>query len=212
MTGAKNPQLTTHYPQLTTRNSQLATRNSQPATRNMKDLSLHIMDIVQNSIEAGADMITMIIQEDIRENMYTITVEDNGKGMTQDVLERVVDPYFTSRKTRKVGMGIPLFMQTARQSGGELIIDSTPGKGTKVVASFQHDHIDRPVPGDIAGVVSLLAGSNPGKDFIYKHNLNGNEYIFDTREVKEALEGMPISELSVIKYLKEMIHENLTNL
>ena len=178
----------------------------------MKDLSLHIMDIVQNSLEAGADMIILIIKEDIRKNMYMITVEDNGRGMTQEVLERVVDPYYTSRKTRKVGMGIPLFRQTVRQSGGELTIDSWPGKGTKVVASFQHDHIDRPVLGDIAGVISLLAGSNPEKDFIYKHNLNGNEYMFDTREVKEALEGMPISELSVIKYLKEMIHENLTTL
>ena len=157
-------------------------------------------------------MIILIIKEDIRKNMYMITVEDNGRGMTQEVLERVVDPYYTSRKTRKVGMGIPLFMQTARQSGGELIIDSWPGKGTKVVASFQHDHIDRPVLGDIAGVVSLLTGSNPEKDFIYKHNLKGNEYIFDTREVMEALEGMPINEFSVIKYLKEMIHENLTTL
>ena len=178
----------------------------------MKDLSLHIMDIVQNSIEAGAGLIMLIIDEDIQKNMVMITVEDNGRGMTQEVLERVVDPYYTSRKTRKVGLGIPLFMQTARQSGGELIIDSRPGKGTKVVARFQHDHIDRPVLGDIAGVVSLLVGSNPEKDFIYKHYLNGNEYIFDTREVKDALDGMPINELPVIKYLKEMIHENLTNL
>ncbi len=178
----------------------------------MKDLSLHIMDIVQNSIEAGAGLIMLIIEEDIQKNMVMITVEDNGRGMTQEVLERVVDPYYTSRKTRKVGLGIPLFMQTARQSGGELIIDSRPGKGTKVVARFQHDHIDRPVLGDIAGVVSLLVGSNPEKDFIYKHYLNGNEYIFDTREVKDALDGMPINELPVIKYLKEMIHENLTNL
>jgi hypothetical protein len=178
----------------------------------MKDLSLHIMDIVQNSIEAEAGMITMIIDEDIKENIYLITVEDNGKGMTQEVLERVIDPYYTSRKTRNVGMGIPLFMQTARQSGGDLTINSWPGIGTKVVASFQHDHIDRPVLGDIAGVVSLLAGSNPDRNFIYKHRLNGKEYIFDTREVKETLDGMPISELPVIKYLKEMIHENLTHL
>lgn len=178
----------------------------------MKDLSLHIMDIVQNSIEAGADMITVVIEENIQENTFTITVEDNGRGMKPEVLEQVADPYYTSRKTRKLGMGIPLFKQTARQAGGELIIDSWVGKGTKVVASFQHDHIDRPVLGDIAGVVSLLSGSNPEKDFVYNHRISGREYIFDTREVKNVLDGMSISELPVIKYLKEMIRENLNNL
>lgn len=178
----------------------------------MKDLSLHIMDIIQNSIEAGAALITLIIREDILANRMEIAIEDNGRGMTAEILERVADPYYTSRKTRKVGMGIPLFRQTAQQSGGDLMIESQPGKGTKVVTSLQHDHIDRPVLGDIAGVVSLIAGSNPEKDFIYKHHVNGNEYIFDTREVKEALEGMPISELPVIKYLKEMIRENLNSL
>ncbi len=183
--------------------------NSQPQ---MKDLSLHIMDIIQNSLEAGADLITLRIEENIQENTYMIEIEDNGRGMTQDIIDRVVDPYYTSRKTRKVGLGIPLFKQTARQAAGDLQITSIPGEGTKVVASFKHNHIDRPGLGDIAGVVSLLAGSNPEKDFIYTHNLNGNEYIFDTREVKEVLDGMPISELSVIKYLKEMIRENLTNL
>ncbi len=178
----------------------------------MKDLSLHIMDIIQNSIEAGAALITLIIREDILANRMEIAIEDNGRGMTAEILERVADPYYTSRKTRKVGMGIPLFRQTAQQSGGDLMIESQPGKGTKLVASLQHDHIDRPILGDIAGVVSLIAGSNPEKDFIYKHYMNGNEYVFDTREVKEALDGMPISELPVIKYLKEMIRENLNSL
>ncbi len=178
----------------------------------MKDLALHILDLVQNSISAGAGLIQIDILESVSENLFAIAISDNGRGMPASVLEQVRDPFYTSRTTRKVGMGIPLFEQTARQSGGTLEISSNPGEGTRVEARMVHDHIDRPVLGDIGGVISMLAGANPETDFVYTHNKNGNRYAFDTREVKAILEDVPLSELSVIKSMKEMIQENLVEL
>lgn len=175
----------------------------------MKDLALHILDLVQNSISAEATLIQVNVLEDTRRNLFAIVVADNGKGMAADVLEQVRDPFYTSRTTRKVGMGIPLFEQTVRQSGGGIEISSAPGKGTRVEAKMIHDHIDRPAMGDISGVMSMLAGANPMKDFVYTHEKNENRYIFDTREVKAILEDVPLSELAVIKSMKEMIQENL---
>jgi anti-sigma regulatory factor (Ser/Thr protein kinase) len=175
----------------------------------MKDLSLHILDIVQNSISAGACCIVVDISEDTSANKYTITITDDGRGMSSEVLQRVTDPYYTSRNTRKVGMGIPLFKQNAEVAGGSFSIESEPGNGTKVTASFKHDHIDRPPAGDIAGVMVLLTGANPELNFIYRHTKDNDLYVFDTIEVKQALEDMPVNDARVLKYLKEMIRENL---
>jgi len=178
----------------------------------MKDLSLHILDIVQNAIVAGADLIEVTVRGNTDANSLVITIKDNGCGMPDEVLRKVADPYYTTRTTRKVGMGIPLFMHSARQAGGDLQIGSEPGEGTVVTANFAYDHIDRPVLGDMAGIMSMLAGTNPDLDFIYHHEINERSYIFDTREVKTALDGMPINELPVIKYLKQMIRENLNEI
>ena len=178
----------------------------------MKDLSLHILDIVQNSLEAGAHLIHISIMEDTTRNTFVVEVTDDGKGMTKEMLEKVTDPYVTSRTTRQVGMGIPLFLHTARQAGGNLHIVSEPGKGTSLTATLVHDHIDRPALGDIAGVVSMLCGANPDRDFVYVHQMDQKQYAFDSREVKQVLDGMPVSELPVMRYLKEMIRENLREL
>lgn len=178
----------------------------------MKDLSLHIMDIVQNAISAGASLIEVGLQEDMLKNKLVLTIRDNGRGMSAELLQKVSDPYYTTRTSRKVGMGIPLLKHNAEQSGGGLSIDSEPGKGTILVAVFVHDHIDRPAAGDIPGVMSLLTGANPEIEFVYKHRMNETEYIYDTREVKQVLEDMPVNEPQVMKYLKEMIQENLNEL
>jgi hypothetical protein len=178
----------------------------------MKDLSLHILDIVQNSISAEASHIRILLKENTAEDTFTIEIEDDGKGIAPEDLEKVVDPYFTSRQTRKVGLGIPLFKQNAEASGGSLTIISEPGKGTTVTAVFGHSHFDRPPLGDIAGVVMILTGANPQLDFIYHHMIDGNEYIFNTLEIKEILEDLPISDPAVIRQLKEMINENLKEL
>ncbi len=178
----------------------------------MNDLSLHILDIVQNSISAGATLIYILIDEDTATDVLAITIEDNGKGMTPEQVARVTDPYFTSRTTRKVGLGLPLFKQSAEQTGGSLAIESAVGKGTKVTATFGHAHIDRPSLGDTANAVVLLVSANPQIDFVYTHTHNGNTYTFDTREVKEVLDGLPLNDVQVVRMLTEMIRENLKDI
>ncbi len=175
----------------------------------MKDLSMHIMDIVQNSISASALLIEVEIIENPTIDEYKLIISDNGKGMSDEVVQQVVDPYYTTRTTRKVGLGIPLLKQNSERTGGKFIISSTIGIGTKVEAYFIYNNIDRLPLGDMAGTMAMLASANPNIDFIYKHSTLKETYIFDTREVKEALDGVPITELAVVKYLKEMINENL---
>lgn len=178
----------------------------------MKDLSLHILDIVQNSIVAGASLIQVDIDEQTNANSLVIRISDNGKGMDEETLKKVTDPYYTSRTTRKVGLGIPLFKQNAELTGGSLKLSSSPGAGTVLEAHFQHQHLDRPPLGDIAGVMVILVSANPELDFIYAHQLNQKNYTFDTREIKEVLEGIPLNEPEVVKMLRNMIKENLSEL
>lgn len=178
----------------------------------MKDLSLHILDIVQNSISAEAKEVEIHVQEDERSNKMVIRVVDDGRGMSREVAQKALDPYHTSRTTRKVGMGLPLFRHTAEQAGGQLTICSEPGKGAMVEATMPYDHIDRPELGDMAGVISLLIGSNPQLRFRYHHQKNKNEYQLDTRDVNEALEGTPINDPGILRYIREMIRENIGEL
>lgn len=178
----------------------------------MKELSLHIMDIIQNSIVAEASCIEIELIENIAENIYSICIRDDGKGMTAEMLANVTDPYCTSRTTRKVGLGIPLFKQNAEQTGGNLTITSELGKGTELTAIFKHNNIDRPMMGDIAGVIVLTAAANENIRFVYSHKTESGEYVFDTEEIKEALDGMRMNQPEVIRYLKEMIKENLTEI
>lgn len=178
----------------------------------MKDLSLHILDIVQNSISANAKTIFIGIDESTLTDTLTIKIDDDGAGMSTEVLARVTDPYYTSRTTRKVGLGLPLFKQNAELTNGSFHIKSEPGKGTTVTAVFGHSHFDRQPLGDMAGVVMILAGANPDLHFTYHHRVDGKEYSFDTEEVKEILEEMPINDPVIIRQLKEMIRENIKDL
>lgn len=175
----------------------------------MKDLAMHIMDIVQNSISAGATMIQVTILESVKEDSLQLTITDNGKGIPAEILEKVTDPYLTSRTTRKVGLGLPLLKQHADSTGGNLTIESKEGIGTTVIATFGLKHFDRQPLGDIAGTMVLLAGANLKIRFVYEHTTAAGGYSFDTDEVNEMLEGMSISEASVMRFLKEMIIENL---
>jgi len=175
----------------------------------MNELALHILDIVQNSISANASIIEVIIDENIDKDLYIIEIQDNGKGMSNEVLQEVSDPFFTTRTTRKVGLGISLLKQIAEQTGGFLKIVSEEGKGTHLTASFSHKHLDRPVLGDIAGTMTLLIGANPQIRFLYIHRTPLSDFEFDTKEVLVELEGTPINHPDILKALKEMIEENL---
>ncbi len=178
----------------------------------MKDLSLHILDIVHNSIRAKASTIGISIAEDRQSDGYSLVITDDGKGIPPEVLPHVADPYTTSRKTRKVGMGLALLKQNAEQAGGSFFIASEQGKGTTVTALFGHEHIDRPPLGDITGVVVQLAAAFPDTRFVYTHKTPTGEFVFDTNEVKEILGDVPVSDPEVRSYLKEMIEENLSEI
>lgn len=175
----------------------------------MNDLSMHILDIVQNSISAGATLVTLTVDESPAEDLLTIAVGDNGRGMTPEQVSRLSDPFFTSRTTRKVGMGIPLLMDSARQSGGDVRIESEPGKGTEVTAVFGYSNIDRPPLGDVANALMLLVSSNPALDFLFTYRYNGEEYLFDTVDVREILGDDALKDLTIIRNLEEMIKDNM---
>jgi len=175
----------------------------------MNDLSMHILDIIQNSLSAGASLIELDVWEDVLNNLLTITIKDNGKGMTPEQVAMVTDPFFTSRTTRKVGMGLPLYRQSAEQSGGALKVESEVGAGTTVTATFAYDHIDRPPLGDLANAVVLMMAANQNHQFRFTYQYNDRSYSINTQEINEALDGMPIHEVQVIKMIQQIIEENM---
>jgi signal transduction histidine kinase len=148
----------------------------------MEDLSLHILDIAENSISASAKKIEIKIDEDLSEDLLTVAIKDDGKGMSEQALQKALDPFFTTRKTRKVGLGLSLLAQAARQSDGRIELSSTPGQGTSVKATFCLSHPDRKPMGDIQETLQTLIAGHPEIDFSYEHKKNGSIYRFVTRE------------------------------
>ncbi len=171
----------------------------------MEDLSLHILDIAENSITAGATRITVRIIEDSAKNLLLIEIIDNGRGMDERMLENALDPFHTTRTTRKVGLGIPLFAQAARECNGDVSLKTEKGEGTTITASFQYDHIDRKPIGDIGQTMIILIMSNPDIDFLFEHKKNDSIYVLDTSEIKKELGEIPINSPEVIKIIKDDI-------
>ena len=172
----------------------------------MRELSLNVMDIAQNSLVAGASLITIIVCED--DASLTITIEDNGKGMDAETLERVQSPFYTTRTTRSVGLGIPLYKMACEMTGGSLELSSELGVGTKLKALFFKKHIDMVPLGDISQTVQLLVTCNPDVDFVYTRTLCNCSYTMDTREMREILgEDVPLSSPDVSLWLKEYLAE-----
>ncbi len=174
----------------------------------MRELSLNILDVAQNSITAGASLITVEVKENTVDKTMLIGIYDNGKGMSEEQVKSVVDPFFTTRTTRKVGMGIPLFKMAAEQTGGGLEIKSEIGVGTEVRAYFKTDSVDFTPLGDIASTVQMLITMNTDRDFVYKHTVNEKEFIADTREIKAILGDVPLDTYEVSQWLIEFIKEN----
>ncbi len=175
----------------------------------MRELSLNVLDIAQNSIVAGATLITLTVLEETAEDRLTLTIADNGRGMTAEQLAQVRDPFYTTRTTRKVGMGIPLFRMAAEMAEGALSIESAVGEGTTVTATFRLSHIDRMPLGDMAGTVSALIRLNPHLDFWYRHGVDGNVFELDTRALREVLEDVPLSEPDVMEWINATMAEGL---
>lgn len=174
----------------------------------MRELSLNILDIAQNSISAGASLITIEVSENTTDNTLLIGIYDNGKGMSEEQVKSVIDPFFTTRTTRKVGMGIPLFKMAAEQTGGSLEIKSELGVGTEVKAYFKTDSVDFTPLGDVASTIQMLITMNTDRDFVYKHSVNDKEFVCDTREIKEILGDVPLDTYEVSQWLKDFITEN----
>jgi len=173
---------------------------------------MHILDLVQNSIAAGAATINIWVTEDLKADLMEITISDNGRGMTPELVDRVSDPFFTTRTTRKVGLGIPLFKAAAERCGGWLTIQSTVGEGTLVTARFQHSHIDRAPLGDMVETIVVLLVCNPEVNLVYRHTLNGLEFSFAAAEVRRELDGVPINAPPVVSWIREYISGSLAQL
>ena len=169
----------------------------------MEDLSLHILDVAENGIIAGADLIEISIEEDLNADELRVAIIDNGRGMTKEFLTRVLDPFVTTRTTRKVGLGLSLFQQSAQEAGGDLTVDSTSGHGTKVTVFMTHSHIDRRPLGNMAATMLTLIEGNPGVDFVYAHRKDGKEYVLDTREIRTELEEIPLNSPEVVSFIRE---------
>lgn len=175
----------------------------------MRELSLHIMDIIENGLNAEASLIALSITEDRKEKALRITISDNGRGVSGRMLEQITDPFFTTRTTRRVGLGLSLFKEASKRCGGEFAIRSKEGEGTEVYASFQLDHIDLAPLGDMAGSLTSLIMTHPDVDFVYSHKVNGKAFQMDTRQVKKELDEVAINHPEVITYLARKIREFL---
>jgi hypothetical protein len=174
----------------------------------MEDLSLHILDIVENSTMAGATLIEIVINENREKGLLEIIIRDNGPGMNKEMVDKVTDPFVTTRTTRRVGLGLSFFKQSAEEAGGHFDIQSEQGRGTEVKASFQTGHIDRKPLGDIGSTMISLILGNPEIDFVYESNLDGNEIEFDTREIREELGGsITITDPAVLDLIKGLFEE-----
>ncbi len=178
----------------------------------MRELSLNVLDIAQNSIRAEASLVTIEIIENTKEHELLIKISDNGKGMSESQLQSVRDPFFTTRTTRKVGMGIPLFKMAAEMTGGSFAIESELGKGTVTSATFKTDHLDFTPLGDVCSTVMMLITMNLHIDFVYIRKLDEKQFTVDTRQLKEILGDVPLNEYSIAEWIKDYITENTKQL
>ena len=182
----------------------------------MKELSLNILDITENSVKAKATLVEILLTEN--DDTLTITIKDNGTGMTDEVLKSVTDPFYTTRTTRKVGMGIPLFKFAAEQTGGRLDIESRhcdrfpEDHGTTLSATFCKTHIDFTPLGDIVSTVTTLIQGHPDVDFCFKHSFGKDTVSLDTRELRAVLDGIPLDSFEILLWIRENLEEQYNSI
>ena len=174
----------------------------------MEDISLHILDIVENSIRADARSVEIMLAKDAEHDLLRVEINDDGKGMGPETLAKVRDPFFTTKR-KKTGLGIPLLAQAAEQTGGKLIVDSAPEKGTRVSVTFRWSHIDRPAIGSMTDTLLTLIAGHPDRDFVYEERDGERVFRFDTREIKDDLGGVPIASPAVIDAIRDLLGKNI---
>ena len=178
----------------------------------MEDLSLHILDIVENAIAAQGKKIDILIMEEPKKNRLAIEIKDDGIGMEEEVSQKAIDPFFTTRTSRRVGLGLSLMAQAAQEAGGMLRIESELGKGTKVTATFQYHHIDRkPLGSMIETMTTLLLGS-PELDISYTHKKEGKSYVLKSQVLKEWFKNRSLTDPEVIQWLRKHLKEGLAQI
>lgn len=175
----------------------------------MLTLSNHILDITENSIRAGAKLIEISIDEDSENDLLCIEIKDNGHGMDQNTVQKVLDPFYTTKTVRRVGLGLPLLKDAAERSGGTFQINSQENQGTTVKATFGLRHLDRQPLGAIINIIVILIISNSDIDFFYKHRHNDRRFEMDTREIRKEIEDVPINHPQIIKYIRGTMEEGL---
>lgn len=175
----------------------------------MKDLSYHILDIVQNSLNAGAQRVEIDLWEETLTGRLTLKINDNGRGMDAEMLKRITDPFFTTSVTKKVGLGLPLLKQNAELTGGSCTVESTPGQGTRVTALFYGNHIDMIPTGDLALTLKTLIASSPERDFFFTYRRDEEGFAVDTAEIRSLLGGVSLASREVLDYISTFIRDNL---
>ncbi len=172
----------------------------------MEDISLHILDIAENAVRAGAKKIEIIVSREA--GILRVEVNDDGWGMDNATLARVRDPFFTTKR-KKTGLGIPLLSQAAEQAGGNVTVDSAPGRGTRVAVTFPWNHVDRPPVGSMADTLLTLIAGHSDREYIYEEREGEHSFRFDTGEIKADLDGVPITEPAVLTAIRDMLKENI---
>jgi anti-sigma regulatory factor (Ser/Thr protein kinase) len=176
----------------------------------MLELALHILDIAENSVRAGATTVFIDISEDRGKDRLFIEIRDDGSGMDGETLKKAMDPFYTSKKVRRVGLGLPMLAEAAERAGGRFTIESREGAGTRVAVEFKLSHIDRQPLGDLEGTFITLIAGNAGVDFVYRHECEGDPFTLDTREIRGEIGDIPINHMEVLKFIRQHIHEGLS--
>lgn len=177
----------------------------------MKEIALHILDIAENSVAAGAKRIEITIEEDLAGNRVRLCVQDNGRGIDEQMLACITDPFVTSRTTRIAGLGLPFLKAAAEACNGSLKITSAPGRGTRLEAEFERDHIDRMPLGDLPGTILTLVVGSPGIHWIFNYRVNGEVFTFDNEPIQQELGDIPLTEPCVLRWIKAMLDRGVNN-
>ncbi|MDD3249610.1 MAG: sensor histidine kinase [Smithellaceae bacterium] len=178
----------------------------------MLTLADHILDIAENSVRAGAKLISIFIEEDSPDDLLTLKITDDGHGMAKDVLQKSLNPFYTTKTVRRVGLGLPLLRDAAQRSGGTFQLKSEKNRGTTVKAVFGLHHLDRQPLGAIINTIIILIISNSDIDFFYKHRHNDRQFEMDTRKIRKEIEDIPINHPEIIKYIRGAMEEGLQEL
>jgi len=178
----------------------------------MDELALHILDLLENALAAGAGHLELTIIEEAPADQLTIEVADDGRGMNEEQAGAALAPFFTTRRTRRIGLGLPLLKSTAEQCGGNLTLASQPGKGTRVTVTMALSHVDRPPLGNLGATIAAALGREEPPEFFYRHRVNGKEFTFSTAWLKTYLGEVPLQTAPVLKWVQDYINQSVSEL